>query len=855
MNANVAHQIIRAQPMWRMPIHPERYDRSPLSDAERMALAVLVDGDARLNSPARRKPEATLVRLTRPLHEVYALRRRDASVRPIATRVIFTQMHRRGKAFWQWSPREWCNVVGVTAEAFETANGLPRRRNGVRPHLLDVAFLLCGFEQFAPIWTATAFYPMARVVFGADVLDGQIARLDSVLADNGYSSGRVSIKKRHQAIAFVLLLNRSPWLDDLAWPALEYAASMGSPHAASIILHRIAKALVLLGIIAPADNDATRDLFPLGPSDGVPDEWYAWYRAWRATGSRGLAPRIARHYGGYILYAGRWLARRHAYVVSPEQWTEELAFAMRTAVLEETNDVFVSASGRWNLQRRGQLGQRFGHAAISQFLASLRRFFRDLQTKAHAVGDAPARRIPRRFDPREALATPEYVEKALAGSEPRDIALAVWQRLAIQAARLTREDLGPLSYWPFSAVQALAFLWVSTARRPNELLRLRADCVRTQWEADMSDEAGDRLPPGADVVGEERGAKVSYLHIPSSKYGGPGWIWIPKYTADAIARWQAERGQMRSALYDQKDREFAQLLFVHRGKGMGVTFLNRRLIPLLCRKAGVDPHDAEGAYTAHRGRSARISMLHACGLELEDLAAYAIHKNTQTIKKYARRNPIHLHRRVAQADTLSTVIEGLYDPNAAAQGRPSVRWFLGYDADGTPQFCGLPAHHTCPHRMDCSRCGLFIGGERARLVHDDPNLLRVTAEMPMTEVQRLLNEGQREAAARALAAAKEVPPPVPPSVAFLTNPAGLSDAQLKQLADLATDDALAQLTLVADDLLATLAEQRRRDGRNVAVTALRKRLAFVQALQQRCQAPMDPARTGTLGSGSGTHPI
>jgi hypothetical protein len=58
--------------------------------------------------------------------------------------------------------------------------------------------------------------------------------------------------------------------------------------------------------------------------------------------------------------------------------------------------------------------------------------------------------------------------------------------------------------------------------------------------------------------------------------------------------------------------------------------------------------------------------------------------------------------------------------------------------------------------MDCSRCGLFIGGERAKLVHDDPSLLRVTAEIPMTEVQRLLNEGQREAAARALEAAKEI---------------------------------------------------------------------------------------------------
>src|SRR5712691_5764468 len=100
---------------------------------------------------------------------------------------------------------------------------------------------------------------------------------------------------------------------------------------------------------------------------------------------------------------------------------------MRTAVLEETNDVFISASGRRALQRRAKLGQRLSYAAISQFLAALRRFFRDLQTKAHTVGDAPARRLPRRFDPREALATPEHVEKALAGSEPRDIALAVWQ--------------------------------------------------------------------------------------------------------------------------------------------------------------------------------------------------------------------------------------------------------------------------------------------------------------------------------------------------------------------------------------------------------------------------------------------
>jgi hypothetical protein len=106
----------------------------------------------------------------------------------------------------------------------------------------------------------------------------------------------------------------------------------------------------------------------------------------------------------------------------------------------------------------------------------------------------------------------------------------------------------------------------------------------------------------------------------------------------------------------------------------------------------------------------------------------------------------------------------------------------------------------------------------------------------MTEAQRLLTTGQKAAAERALAALREVAPPVPPSAAYLTNPAGLSDARLEELAALGTADAAAQLTLVADDLVAMLAEQPTKDGRNVAVRALRRRLAFVQGLLARCRA-------------------
>ena len=95
------------------------------------------------------------------------------------------------------------------------------------------------------------------------------------------------------------------------------------------------------------------------------------------------------------------------------------------------------------------------------------------------------------------------------------------------------------------------------------------------------------------------------------------------------------------------------------------------------------------------------------------------------------------------------------------------------------------------------------------------------------------------AAERALEELRAVPTPVPPSAAYLTNPAGLSDARLAALADLATGDALAQLTMVERDLVATLAEYGGKDGRNVAVRALRGRLAFIRDLVERCKARMD----------------
>ena len=219
-------------------------------------------------------------------------------------------------------------------------------------------------------------------------------------------------------------------------------------------------------------------------------------------------------------------------------------------------------------------------------------------------------------------------------------------------------------------------------------------------------------------------------------------------------------------------------------------------------------------------------------MDLDDLAEYAGHKNTATIRHYARTDPLQLHRKIAKADALSHIIEGLIDVDAASRGEPSVRWFLGYDADGLPQFCGLPAHQTCPHRMDCLHCGLFIGGEKAKLLSETEHVQPIWAEVPMTQPQQLLCVGQKEAAERELERLKNVAAPVPPSAVFLTNPLGLSEQRLEELASEGTTDAFAQLTMVAQALQESLSEYERqgKDGRNVVVKQFRARLAKVDLL-------------------------
>jgi hypothetical protein len=74
---------------------------------------------------------------------------------------------------------------------------------------------------------------------------------------------------------------------------------------------------------------------------------------------------------------------------------------------------------------------------------------------------------------------------------------------------------------------------------------------------------------------------MCYLCIPSTKYGGGFWIWIPEYTYRAIEDWKRERAELQGPLYDRKDREQVYFLFCQQNRCMSLAYLNERIITLL----------------------------------------------------------------------------------------------------------------------------------------------------------------------------------------------------------------------------------------------------------------------------------
>jgi len=822
-----------------MPIVPGAYDRSPLTlhEKEVMAIAARLRGSARGVSRLQ-YAKKELMRFQEPIFAIMALRTRDKAMYQKIRRLLYREMVRRGTSFWEWSKEEWLETICPTNQEFVRTYG----RVGGRQSLMDIAYLLCGMTDLREADQKRECVETARYIFGTKLIERELRRITGVLMGKkgrGYSQGRFSVQNLRQALCWLFLLNRNPYVENLSEEILS-TAEQGPNALKSHFIAKIRVALQELGIVASPQKAVSASACTI-ETTGIAQEWVEWAQVWFKR-----HPKVtARVHDAYaiVLIVGRWLAATHPAITSPEQWDEDLALEYINYVCTSARvGDYVSARGMKYLNKE-RVGKPLAPRTMEARIAALRRFFTDLQDRPHAVGKAPSHNIERRFTPGMLFDLPPSI-KRLIQPDPRDIDEVVWCKLTYAAATLAEEDASPLWWrYPVSYYQAVALLWVTSARRPNEIMRLRIGCIRRDWDPEMLDEQGVPFP--------EQDARLCYLQIPSSKTKGPYWVPIPGYAADAVEAWERERPTNQPKLIDPKDNSQVDFLFCLRGKRMGWKFINGSLIPLLCKRAGIPEHDARGTITGHRARSTIATMLRKNGLSLDDISQFLGHANPNTVKAYARTDQFRFGRDVNRANDLMRIVEGVIDTRAAKAGKPNVFFFLGRGADGQPRFCGNPAWEKCAHRLACLKCPMYVGASQAsrlteRLEARD-EIFKFQTRVEMTPQEKAATAGDIETLTELITAESDTPPPELPSEDFRFN------AQDSKKDDFSPphesqSDLLALGQKLAELNRALASAEQHADGRNASVRSLKKQIAQVTEQMETLEQIITGLTNTTLGT-------
>ena len=357
-------------------------------------------------------------------------------------------------------------------------------------------------------------------MFGKGPVDDAIGQIRDVLAGWGYY--RRCERDLTAVICHVLLLNRSPRLEDLSGETL--ARLRTDPAMGQYMpgdLHGVHRAVAALGHVEPPAAPKYGD----GPAviTGAADAWADWVERWHATST--LAPVTRGIYRVVLAKMGRWLAGEHPEITEPGHWTRQTCAAWVAAVDRmAVGDYSQSLEGK-----RGRVGEPLSPKTRSSYLRMARAFFRDLQEWEW---------IPRRFDPAKALGAPRSL-RALLGPDPRVIADDIWAKLLWAGLNLDAADLprADRRVHPFEMIRAITLTWLFSGQRSDEIARLRVGCVRWQHDgvpiASDSDQVLARdvvLPAGRPHPQDRHG--VHQARRPPAGQGHRGMAGRPARSAE-----------------------------------------------------------------------------------------------------------------------------------------------------------------------------------------------------------------------------------------------------------------------------------------------------------------------------------
>jgi hypothetical protein len=216
---------------------------------------------------------------------------------------------------------------------------------------------------------------------------------------------------------------------------------------------------------------------------------------------------------------------------------------------------------------------------------------------------------------------------------------------------------------------------------------------------------------------------------------------------------------------DRKTSEHVHLLFSYRAQGIGRQYLNERIIPALCAKAGVPTSDVRGNITSHRARSTIASQLYNAKepMTLFELQAWLGHQSPAATQHYAKIAPTTLAKAYSDAGYFARnvrTIEVLIDRDAvttgaAADGQPWQHYDLGHG------YCTYTFFEQCQHRMACARCDFYTpkASSKGQLLEAKDNLQRMLAHVPLTDDEQAAVDDGRAALDQLLERLIDIPTP------------------------------------------------------------------------------------------------
>jgi hypothetical protein len=382
--------------------------------------------------------------------------------------------------------------------------------------MLTLAYLFAGFLYAGE---GTPYIEMADAIFGPERIGAAANKLHAPLAALGYSEHGEGKKRFRRVCALAMLVNRSPYAEALsAQTILQVNELLPSVLPRARVdrrqdLVRLQTALCHLGILdepvifVPKGKQAVHPPTLWHNDSTVDPVWLAWVCAFYEQTPHQVEKTL-RETCCYLIIAARWLKETHPEIAHPSEWNEMLAADYVTYTCQARRRDYMSPSHHRYAQFQ-ETPQQLSPAGMNHRLQAMRVFFSTLQRRGYTVNGSYAPKLSLTWLPNEAFKTPDDI-RAASQPNPRDIAEDTWFKLIWAACTLSKEHLVAASIfnYPLAFYRAASLIWITAARRMDEIRRLSVGCVRREWVPEMRDEQGQQVEPA-----EER----CYLRVPTNK--------------------------------------------------------------------------------------------------------------------------------------------------------------------------------------------------------------------------------------------------------------------------------------------------------------------------------------------------